>query len=301
MSISFKNAWGTTEKALKKFAGDDPMSHSSIIAFYTIFSLPAVLIIIIRIAGLAFGEEAVTGELYNQIKGLIGPKSAEQIQDIIRHTSQSEKGALATTIGIATLVFSATTVFISVQNALNAVWGVKAKPEKGWLKFIVNRILSFAMVVSFGFLLLVSLSVEALLTIFNEVLKALLADYAAYLLQGISIVVSLAVNLLLFGLIFKVLPDAKIRWGDMWAGAFITTVLFAVGKYLIGFYLGNSDVASAYGAAGSFVLLLLWVYYSSIILILGAEFTQVIAQQRGRGIQPAEHAVKVIIKEIEKD
>lgn len=296
-----KKAWKILKETVQKFIKDEPMSYGASIAFYTIFSLPAVLIIITVVAGYAFGQEAVTGELYDQIKNLVGPQSANEIQKIIQNASLSESGMVATVIGIATLTFSATTVFISIQNALNSIWGVKAKPQKGWLKLIINRVLSFTLVVTLGFLLLVSLLLEAGLQIFGEFLASILTGVTYYIMRLINYSISLVVITCVFAMVFRVLPDARVKWKDVWMGAFVTTLLFTLGKYLISLYLGTSNIDSTYGAAGSLVLVLVWVYYSSLILLLGAEFTQVYSRNLGRRIQPSSHAVRVQVVEIDPD
>jgi membrane protein len=296
-----KTTWELTKETFVDFFDDNPMDYAAIIAFYTIFSLPAVLIITIRIASAAFGEEAVRGEVANQISGIIGRESAEQIQNIIENASQSESSTIGTVIGIAVMIFSATTVFVALQNALNAMWQVQAKPEKGWLKMIVNRVLSLAMVVSMGFLLLVSLSVDVLLGLLNDYLQAQLSGIAIYLINAGNILVSVLISTVIFAIIYKVLPDAKIRWDNTWIGAFVTAVLFTIGKFVINIVLQLDPMADTYGAAGALVMVLMWVYYTSIVLLLGAEFTQVYSRYHDQGIQPADNAVKVETTKVEKD
>ncbi len=295
-----KTAWMIFKETIKKFVQDDPMTYSASIAFYTIFSLPAVLIIMVVVAGYFFGEAAVSGELYHQMKDLVGSNSADQIQSIIQNASQTETGTVATIIGIATLAFSATTVFVSIQNALNSIWKVKAKPKKGWLKLILDRVMSFTIVVTLGFLLLVSLLLEAALRIFGDYIASI-TDITFNIMRFINYGISLVVITCVFALVFRVLPDARIRWKDVWAGAFVTTLLFTLGKYLISLYLGTSAIATTYGAAGSLVLILVWVYYSSVILLLGAEFTQVYSKYMGSRIEPSSHAVWIEIVEVDPD
>jgi len=285
--------------AIKKFIEDDPMSYSASIAFYTIFSMPAILIITMVIAGSFYEDQEVKQTIIDQISGLFGTESAQQVLKIMENASQTASSTLAKIIGIGTLVFSATTVFISLQNGLNSIWGIKPKPKREVLGFIMNRLLSLAMVISIGFLLLVSLVVDALIVLFNNVLDQLLSGFAFYIVSAINLTVSLAIITLIFAVIFKVLPDAKIKWRDVWVGAFVTTLLFTLGKYLIGVYLGASTVANAYGAAGSLVLLLVWIYYSSIILLFGAEFTFVYSRDIGSNIRPGKDAVLLEKKEVE--
>jgi len=291
--------WEIIKEVFNRFIEDNPMLYAANIAFYTIFSLPAALIIIIAVAGKFFAKEAVTGELYQQIRGLVGPSSAAEIQKIIENASQSDSGVFATIIGVGTLLFSATTVFVSIQGALNAIWNVKPVPKKGYIKLIIDRVMSFALVVTLGFLMMVSLVLDAILSLFKNFLMQLFSGITYYVMEAINFAISFIVISLVFGLVFKVLPDAKIKWSDVRTGAVVTTVLFILGKFLIGLYLGNSDFESTYGAAGSLVVILMWVYYSSVILLLGAEFTQAFAKSKGRMILPAAHAVKVEMREVE--
>jgi membrane protein len=274
------------------------MSYCASIAFYTIFSLPAVLIVVLVIAGIFYGEKAVSGELYYQISTLWGHNTAVEIQRIVQNATISDAGSIAAIVAIATLLFSATTVFISVQNGLNKIWGVKAKPKRNWLKHIIDRLLSFALVAFFGILMIMTLLLDALLEIFNDIIVEYWSGVAKYLMQVFNFSISSIMITLIFAMIFKLLPDARIRWRDVWVGAFITTLLFVLGRLLIGLYLTNSDFNDTYGAAGSLVAVLMWVYYSSVILLLGAQFTQTYSKRYGKIIVPTSNAVRVIEKEV---
>lgn len=295
------SAWALTKETFKEFADDNPLDYAAIIGFYTIFSLPAILIIMIRIAGSAFGADAVKGQVVTQISGIVGHESAAQIQSIIENASQSSASTIGTIIGVSTMIFTATTVFVALQDALNAMWDVKAKPQKAWLRMIVSRVLSLAMVVSLGFLLLVSLFVEVLLGIFNDFLQNQFSGIAVYLITAGNLVISILISIVIFAAIFKVLPDAKIRWPNVWVGATVTAILFVTGKYILNIYLRYDPLADSYGAASSMILILVWVYYTSIIFLLGAEFTQVYSKAKDRRIKPSEHAVKVERVEVEKE
>ena len=277
------------------------MNYAAILSYYTVFSLPAVIILILRLAGLVLGPEAVSGELFGQISGIVGAQAAKDIQSIVAASTKADSGMLATVVGLVTLVISGTTVFVALQEALNNVWGVKAKPDKGWLKYLINRGLSVAIVGAFAFLLLVSLAVEAAVVLVSGYLQYLFGPFADLLAKAIDLGVSAAFSTVLFALIFKVLPDAVVRWRNVWTGAFITALLFSIGRALIGWYIEISDTESAYGAAGSVVLLMVWVYYSAVILLLGAEFTKVYSLYNGQEIEPSAHAVKVEVKEIHKN
>lgn len=294
-------AWHILKRTGIEFFEDDPMSYSASIAFYTIFSLPAILIITVTIAGSAYEQQAVQGGMLEQIESLTGKESADEIRKILSNANETASGTVARIIGIATLVFSATTVFVSLQNGLNKIWGIRPKPERGLIKFLINRLLSLAMVISIGFLLLVSLVVDTLIVVFRDLISGYLSGIAYELVAVANVAFSLFIITLIFAFIFKVLPDARIRWRDVWIGAFVTTLLFMLGKYLIGFYLGTSSVGSAYGAAGSLVLLLIWVYYSSVIVLFGAEFTFVYSRETGHRIRPDKNAVIVKVREEEHE
>lgn len=296
-----KNVWEILKQTVLNFIEDDSFSYASSIAFYTIFSLPAILIISLSV-GAAFYERAVVQEeLVNQVGRLIGDKSAAEIETILANAAMDSTGALAKIVGIATLIFSATTVFISLQTSLNKIWGIKPKPERGFVKYLLDRLLSLAMVISIGFLLLVSLIIDTVLVVIQQGLAKLLAGWTLYFVTVLNVAISLGLITLIFALLFKVLPDAKIKWRDVWVGAIVTTAFFTLGKYMIGFYLGNSSFNSAYGAAGSLVILLIWVYYSTVIFLFGAELTSVYAEKRGSQIMPYHHAVRVQMVEVEKD
>lgn len=261
------------------------------LAFYSVLSLAPLLVIAIAIAGLVFGEEAARGQVVEQMGGLVGKQGAEAIQEMIANARKPESGIIAAVIGVATLLFAATGVFGELHDAMNTIWEVQPKPGGGVMRFIKDRFLSFTMVLGIAFLLLVSLVLTTALAATGKYLSGLV-PFAA-VMQVLNFVISFAVITLLFAMMFKLLPDVKIGWSDVWIGAVITGLLFTLGKLLIGLYLGHSSIGSAYGAAGSFVVLLVWVYYSSQILFLGAEFTQVYANKYGSRIEPAEGAEPV--------
>ena len=305
-----KHYWAIFKKTLvaklvgdtvRGFNQDNVMLYAASIAFYAIFSLPAILILVVFVGSVFYGEKAMQGQLYDQIAIHVGPNIAQQIENILKNVKISDADAVAKTIGIATLLFSATTVFVNIQLALNEIWGVRAKPKKGWLKLIVDRLFSFVVVGSLGFILLASLLVDTFLTLSQRFLVRFFSDYTVYLLQTTSFVVLIGLLTTVFTTVFKVLPDARVRWRDVWVGALVTTILFVVGKELIGLYLKSSTLSSTYGAAGSLVLLLIWIYYSSVIFLVGAEFTKAYSQRVGKAIRPKRNAVKVVRKEIERE
>lgn len=286
-------------ESMVNFVKDNTIAYSASIAFFTIFSLPGVLIIMIKIAGFFFGEKAVRGELQEQIEILIGADSAAQIELLLENIHLSEYALAATLIGVGALLFGATSVFISIQDGLNVIFNVRSSSRRVAIKYLLNRLMSFAMVVSIGFVMIVSLLVDAVMVIFREMLQTLLQGNDFGLIKWLNYGISFLVVGAVFAAIYKVLPHAKIKWRDIFWGSLVSTLLFVAGKYLIGLYVGNSTLGTAYGAAGSLVVLLIWVYYSSIILLYGAEFMEVNARWHGREIQPSKGAVRVLIEEVE--
>lgn len=297
--ITLNRYWKVIRNATLAFIDGQAFTYSASLAFYTIFSLPAILLIAIWVASTIFDQATVQEALIDQIDGLVGASSAKEIQQIIEAVAISEKNFWAKLLGIGTLVFSATTVFTSLQNSLNQVWKIRPKPRKGILKYIINRLLSLSMVVSLGFLLLVSLMADTVFTLFDDWLHYWLSDWGTLLVQIVGLIFSLLITSLLFGLIFKVLPDAIISWKNIRFGALITTFLFFIGKFLIGFYLGNSTVADAYGAASAIIITLVWVYYSGLIVLFGAQLTYSFSEVMGYQIKPYGHAVEIEVKEIQ--
>ncbi|PZV13593.1 MAG: ribonuclease BN [Leptolyngbya sp.] len=263
------------------------------LAYYTVFSLAPLLIIAIAIAGAVFGEEAARGELVRQIQGLVGKEGAEAVQAMIQNAHKpGSGGAIATIVGVVLLMFGASGVFGQLQSALNTIWEVKPKPGQGIRSFLISRFLSFAMVLVIGFLLLVSLVLSSVLAAVSHIFNNLMPGLPI-LGQVINFLISFGVITVLFASIYKFLPDVKVPWKNLWVGAAVTAVLFNIGKLAIGLYLGNSSIGSAYGAAGSLVVVLIWVFYSAQILLIGAEFTQVYSKYRGTPLKPSKHAVPI--------
>jgi membrane protein len=267
------------------------------LAYFTVFSLAPLVLVLLAVFGLIFGgSDQARQKITEQLQYLIDPSGIKVIQDIAINASKPQAGILATTIGVVIALFGASGVFGQLQEALNSIWSVKPKPGIGIWGFIRTRFLSFAMVGGVCFLLLVSLTIETLLKAFSVYLKNLMPAGDVVSL-ALFLIFDLVVLVLLFAMIFRYLPDAKIRWRDVWVGATLTAVLFAFGKFVLGLYLGSGAAGSAYGAASSLVTLLLWIYYAAQILLLGAEFTQVYANTYGSRVEPMEHAVKVVITE----
>lgn len=293
--MAFKKAWTITKQTFSEFFADRVLKLSAALAYYTIFSLPGLLIIIIWFSDIFYQHQDVEGTVYGQISELVGPKAAQQIQETITNSINSGQNKIAAIIGITTLIIGATGIFGEIQDSINLIWKLKSKPKKGkgWLRMLINRLLSFSIILSLGFLLLVSLIINSLMDFFINHLIQVFPDTEVVVVYISNLVLSFFITSLLFGLIFKVLPDARIDWKHVRAGAFTTALLFMAGKYLIGLYLGQSTMTTAYGAAGSIIVILLWVYYSAIILYFGAVFTRVYAMNTGSQIYPNNYAVWV--------
>ncbi len=287
-----KEFWGLIRDTSLEWINDKVPRLSAALAYYTVLSMAPLLIIVIAVAGLVFGREAAQGQLVGQIKDLVGADGARAIQMMLAHAYQPTAGIISTVIGIVVLLVGATGVFGELQDSLNTIWKVQPKAGRGIWGLLKDRFLSFAMVLGIGFLLLVSLAVSAGISALNHFVGGLITAWEPAL-EVINFLVTLGIFTLLFALIYKVLPDVKISWKDVWFGAVVTALLFDLGKYLIGLYLGNSSIGSAYGAAGSFVVLVVWIYYSSLILFYGAEFTRVYADRYGTRIAPAENAERM--------
>lgn len=298
--ISPKYGWELLKRTYSEFDNDNAIKLSASLSYYTIFSLPPLLIIILSIFSVFFGRDAVTGRFFGQINGMVGNEAAIQIQETIKNIELSNSNTFAAIFGGIMLLIGASGVFAEIQSSINAIWGLKAKPNKGIVKFLKNRLMSVSMIGSVGFLLLVSLMINTLMDVVNERLLQSFPDVTVYLLYILNVLVVFATTTGLFAIIFKTLPDGYILWKDALIGSSFTSFFFMFGKFAIGFYLGNSTVATVYGAAGSVVIILIWVYYSAIILYFGAEFTKVYANLHGGKIIPNDYAVeiKVEVKEV---
>ncbi len=282
----------------KGFGEDKGLKLSASLAYYTIFSIGPLLLLLMSLASIFLGEEAIQGKIFGELKGLLGASAAAQVQEIIKNIQVSGETNFALVISIITLVIGATTLFIEIQDSLNIIWKLKAKPKRGWVAFLKNRLISSSLIVSLGFLLTVSLLVNGAIQAFMGILGRYFNSITEVLLIAINFLVTFVVITVLFGIIFKFLPDAKIKWKHVRAGAIFTALLFMLGRYLIGLYIQFSATQSTYGAAGAIIIILLWIYYSAAILYIGAEFTQVYTEAKGEHIEPAEYAVHVKQEEI---
>ncbi len=289
--ITPKGIWKVLKNCFKGFSDNKVPKLSASLAYYTVFSLGPLLIVILYLCGIFFGRDAVEGSIYGQMSHFVGSEAALQIQEIIKNASLSGDSTFAATIGVITLLIGATTVFAEIQDSINIIWGLKRKPTAGWKVLVKTRLLSFGVIGSLGFLLLVSLGVNAIVESISGSLVKQFPGIAVPAFYIINLLITVAVVTTLFAVVFKVLPDAKIKWRDVWAGAIATAILFMLGKFAITFYISKSNIGSTYGAAGSLVVLLVWVYYSSFILYFGAEFTKAWAVQYGSEIRPNHYTV----------
>jgi membrane protein len=292
-----KTGWEVVSETFSKWIDDKSPRLAAALAYYTIFAMAPTLIIVIAVASTVFGQEAAQGKIVAEIHDLVGREGAEAVETVLKNSAQDDAGPIATLVGFLLLIVGATSVFIELQDSLNSIWGVAPKPGRGILGILKDRLLSFGMVIGSGFILMVSLVLSAAIAALGDWLGNALPNLSVVLLQVVQNVISIAVFTLLTGAVYKVLPDARIAWRDVAIGATITAVLFTIGKFLIGLYLGQSSVSSTYGAAGSLAVLFVWVYYSALIFFLGAEFTQVYANRWGKRVEPSPHAILLANRE----
>lgn len=299
--MNIKSGFSMLKEAFQEWQKDEALQLGAALAYYTIFSIAPMLLVAIAVAGFVWGREAVQGELVAQIQGLVGKQGAEAVQTMIANAGRQESSSIwATVIALATILFGATGAFVQLQTSLNHIWNVEARTDSGVKGLVKARVVAFGMVLAIGFLLLVSLVVSTAVSALGNYLGGRMPG-AQTLIAVVSFVVLFALITALFALMFKFLPDVRIEWRDVWVGAVVTALLFSIGKFLIGLYLGNSSVASTYGAAGSLIILLLWIYYSTQILFFGAELTQVYSRRYGSGIVPNNHAVPVETVKVHTD
>jgi len=281
-----------------KYKQDDPVRLSGTAAFFMVFAMAPIIIIIISIIGILLGQETIHEKIFGEIHTLIGEKGTQYIKDLVSNYQDTTRGTIGTIVGFIIFLFTSTTFFAVIQRSLNFIWRVKARPSKGIIQILKVRVLSFGLILSLGLVLIVSLIIDALLTMLGDFISDLVPGLTYYIIQAGNFIISFGVIMLFFAMIFKFLPDAKIRWNVTWTGAFITTILFMVGRAIIGLALGNTNISLMYGAAGSLVVILLWVFYSSIIFFYGAEITQQYAKMYSEDIVPKKHAVRIQVNEV---
>jgi membrane protein len=295
----FKNAWELLSVSFTAFDEDRALRMSAALAYYTTFSIAPLLIMLISLASFLYGKEAVQGQVFGGINEFVGNEAVLQIQEIIQKVTTRENSTWAIITGFVTLFIGATGVFVEIQDSINMIWRVRAKPKKGWVKLITNRLLSFSMIATLGFLLIVSLIINGIVALISGYLSQYFPDITIVLVNVFNIALTFVVISALFAIIFKFLPDVEISWKDVRMGALFTALLFMLGKFLIGLYIEKAAPGSVYGTAGSIIVILVWIYYTSAILYFGAEFTQVYAEKYGGKIKPSSYAVHIIQKEEE--
>lgn len=281
-----------------EYVADNVLKYSASLAYYTTLSLAPMLIIIITVSGWMFGKEAMKGEVYGEIKGMVGNEAALQIQSTIQNIHLNSNTPFATTISLVVLLIGATGIFGEIQDSLNKIWGLKTTSKRTWWKLILDRLISFSIILSLGFVLVVSLALNAVVATISNKLTVYMGGAGETFILLVDNVISVIITTVMFATIFKILPDAKIKWKDVFIGAFITSILFMIGKLAIGFYLGHSNLTSVFGAAGSVIVIMIWVYYSSATLYLGAVFTKVYATDFGGKIYPNDYAVWIRLEEV---
>lgn len=294
MNNAFRKVLHFARRMVSEYGKDNTFDLGASLAYYTIFSIVPLLVVVIAVSGIVAGPDAVRGQVFGQLSGLVGPETANTLQGMLGEAYISGKGWLATAIGLVTLVIGATGIFNSLKNSLNRMWEIEPKPKNSVVHFFISRLLSFSFVMGLGFLLIVTFTLNALVRGFSERLGHYMPELGAQLLQVVSFVVMFLVSTLVFAFIFKFLPAVKIAWRDVLPGAAFTTGLFVLGELIIGFYFDNTDPASAFGAAAGLISLLIWTFYSSQTFFFGAEFVYVWCEVHGRPIQPASDAVRVV-------
>lgn len=287
--------------ASSKFNEANPIVYSAAIAFFTLFSMPSILLIIVRIAGAVIGPDEIKGEVYNQVRDKVGEESARQIQTVLERGRELDENLLGNILTIAVLVFTATVVFNFIKQALNVIWGVKPKAKKGITKFVIDRLISLLLIIVLGALLVASLLTDAFINFLGNELSDRIFGMASYLVWILNLVSSYLLVTLSFAMLFKFMPDIKISWKPVWIGALITGALFTLGKYIIGIIISQTNISSTYGAAGSLAAILLWVFYSSVIVLVGALITKIIFLYSGHTIKPRANAVAIETREVEKE
>jgi membrane protein len=289
--FGLKDIFPVLKKTFKEWLALDPISQGATLAYFAIFSLPTLLVLVVAFAGFVWGPEAVTGQLSSQISSMMGPETAEQIENMVAEASiEEEKSIWATIIAIVVLILGATAVFVQLQKTLNLIWEVKPKTKGSFLSVIKIRLLSFGLILSMGFLLLISFVITTVISLVGNWMSAKIPEVAVVILQIANFIISFGLISVLFALMFKFLPDVKVKWKSVWTGGVITSLLFTIGKMAIGLFLAKFPPSSAYGAAGSIILIMLWLNYSSLILFFGAEFTHQYSLARGLEVLPSDHA-----------
>lgn len=300
MIKALKNGLTLITRSARKYKKDDPVRLAGTTAYFTVFALAPIIIIIVSVTGFLIGEEKIQEKVFTELNRLLGDQGTQYIRNLVVNYHTTEKSITGTIVGFVVFIFTSTTFFKVMQNSLNYIWRIRVKPSSGFLKSLRDRALSFGLILSLGFILLVSLFIDAAISFFRDYMEKILPDLTVILIEIGHYIVSVGITMVIFAVIYKFLPDARIRWEITWAGALMTALLFSVGKLIIGLAIGNSNIGIMYGAAGSLVLILIWVFYSAIIFYFGAEMTQQYAEMHGHRILPKDYAVEIEISEVSK-
>lgn len=298
--LIWKRAKEVVSSATNRFKEADPIVYSAAIAFFTLFSMPPILLIIVRVAGAIIGPEVIKGEVYEQVSDKVGKESAQQIQTLLERGRDLGDSVWGDIVTIAILIFTATVVFNFIKKALNSIWSVKPKPKKGFVKFAIDRFISLVLIVVLGILLIANLLADAFVNFIGDELTDNIFGLTSYVVWILNLISSYILVTISFALLFKYMPDIKIHWKPVWVGALITGALFTLGKYVIGIIISSTNISSTYGAAGSLAAILLWVFYSSVIILIGALATKIYFLHSGYTIKPSSNAVAIETREIER-
>ncbi len=300
MKISLKPIGVILKRSFLKYRKDDPIKMAGTTAYFTIFAIAPILIIIISVFGLVLQEERISGKIFEELEVLIGGEGTDFVRNLVTNFQSRERNIAGTIIGFAIFIFTSTTFFSVLQNSLNYIWRVRAKPKNNLLRSLIDRLLSFGLILSIGFILVVSLVIDASLSFFRDFLERYINDYTLFIIKPMNLVISFVVITVVFALIYRYLPDTKVKWKVVWVGALSTALLFFGGKYLIGWVLASTNLNAMYGAAGSVVIIVLWVFYSSIIFFFGAEITHQYAEYYNYRIAPKDYAIRIKIMDVEE-
>jgi membrane protein len=289
------------KRAANKYKKDNPVQLAGTTAYFAVFAMAPLIIIIVSVAGILLGEEQIQAKLFEVIDSALGEQSKQDIRNIVENFQDERKGIIGTIVGFIIFIFISTTFFTILQKSLNFIWGIRAKPRHNFLKALYDRLISFGLILSLGFIMLVSFIIDAAIALFRDLMHEKFPEFTILIIEVGNFIVSFAIVMVIFAMIYRFLPDVQIKWRVTWVGAFITALLFVIGKALISFGLGSSNVGAIYGSAGSLVLILLWVFYSSLIFFFGAEITQQYAEMYSHDIKPKDYAVRIEINEIEEE
>lgn len=301
MKEKFKQVFRLLKRAARKYDKDNPLQLAGTTAYFAVFAMAPLIIIIVSVAGILLGQDQIQTKLFQEINNFLGDQSTQYIRNLVENFQNTRKSIIGTIVGFVIFIFIATTFFAVLQKSLNYIWGIRAKPKHNLLKALYDRLISFGLILSLGFIMLVSFIVDAAISIFKDFMHDKFPDLTILIIEVGNYIISFAIVMLIFAMIYRFLPDAHIKWRVTWVGAFITALLFVIGKALISFGLGSTNIGAIYGAAGSLVVILLWVFYSSLIFFFGAEITQQYAEMYSHDIKPKDYAVKVEISEVSSE